>query len=350
MSMTYHASRMLALALIVAACGGSGPSAPASSATPSTPSTPSTPTTPVPPAVTPIASRFPGDVNIESDPDVLFTEMGEEATVAELFTRWSANSSSNSVALDPSTFVPGSPGRKSIRLFTTAGPLGPGTVRTAMLYKQFPVGLDGTVFLRWYVKYNSTGTFHHSGPRLGGNNPPSPSFPNSPAGVRPTGSDFFYLGAETSQGKAGPVARSTFDFYNYWMHQRGTTFFPGQFFGNSFINSSAVAIDMNTWTCIEVQLTLNDPVSAFSGEIAMWIDGVEVARVKQGTLGTFTEDNFTPGSGGSAFEGFQWRNDAALKFNYLQLLHFVDNDPTGMVNAVNYDHVVLARKYIGPMR
>lgn len=200
------------------------------------------------------------------------------------------------------------------------------------------------------MKYNSVGTFHHSGPRLGGNNPPSPGFPNSPAGIRPTGSDFFYLGAETSQGKTGPVARSNFDFYNYWMHQRGSTFFPRQFFGNSFINSSAVAIDMNTWTCIEVQLTLNEPATAFNGEIAMWINGVEVARVKQGTTGAFTEDRFSPSASGSPFEGFQWRNAAALKFNYLQLLHFVDNDPQGLVNAVNYDHVVLARKYIGPIR
>ncbi len=320
------------LILLLVGCGGSAPSAPAD------------------PADTSIASRYPGDINIESDPAVLFAEMGEESTLGELFGRWSANSSSNSVALDPSAFVPGSPGRSSIRLFTTAGPLGPGTVRTAMLFKHFPTGLDGTVFLRWYVKYNSTGTFHHSGPRLGGNNPPSPSAPNSPAGVKPSGADFFYLGAEPSQGNTGPVSRSRFDFYNYWMHQRGTTFFPGQFFGNSFINSNAVAIDMNAWTCIEVQLSLNEPVSAFNGEIAMWIDGVEVARVKQGTVGVFSEDDFSASAAGTPFEGFQWRNDAALRFNYLQLLHFVDNDPTGFVNAINYDHIVLARSYIGPMQ
>ncbi len=297
----------------------------------------------------PIADRYPGDVNIESDADVLFVEMGEESSLAELFVRWSANSTGNSIALDASTAAPGSPGHQSIRLFTTAGPGGPGTVSTAMLYKAFANGYDGTIYTRWYVKYNSNGTFHHSGIRLGGNNPVSTNGPASPAGTLPTGSDFFYLGAETSGAKTVPAATSTFDFYNYWMHQRGTSFYPGQYFGNSFVNNPAVNIDLDTWNCIEVQLTLNDPVTGYSGEIAMWINGAEVARIRQGTTGTWDEDNFTPGPG-APFEGFQWRNDAALEFTYLQVLHFVDNDSTGHVNSVNYDHVVVARKYIGPLK
>ncbi|MDQ8165224.1 MAG: hypothetical protein P3A28_05635 [Gemmatimonadota bacterium] len=342
----------LVVLLAVVACGSGGPAAPAPTGSNSPPSsTPTTPTpTPTPAPTGPLAERYPGDANIASDPDVLFTEMADEASLAELFARWSANSTANSIALDPSTFAPGSPGRQSLRLFTTAGQGGPGTVRTAMLYKHFPSGFTGTVFARWYVKYNTVGTFHHSGPRLGGNNPLSATSPNSPAGVKPTGADFFYLGAETSQAKTSPALRSNFDFYNYWMHQRGTTFFPGQFFGNSFVNSSAVSIDLSAWTCIEVQLTLNEPVTSFNGEIALWINGVEMARVKQGTVGTFTEDNFSPSASGSPFEGFQWRNTASLPINYFQLLHFVDNDPTGLMNSVNYDHIVLARKYIGPMK
>ncbi len=291
----------LALLIAVAACSGSGPSAPPPAGSTQPPSgTPSTPApTPTPTPTGALADRYPGDANIASDPDVIFTEMAEAASLAELFARWSANSTANSVALDATTFVPGSPGRQSLRLFTTAGPLGPGTVRTAMLYKHFPTGFTGTVFVRWYVKYNTIGSFHHSGPRLGGNNPLSAATPNSPAGVKPTGADFFYLGAEPSQAKTGPALRSNFDFYNYWMHQRGTTFFPGQFFGNSLL---------------------------------------------------FNEDDFFPSASGSAFEGFQWRNTASLPINYFQLLHFVDNDPAGLVNSVNYDHVVVARKYIGPMK
>jgi len=296
-----------------------------------------------------IAERYPGDANIQRDPDVLFAEMAEEATLAELFANWDSNSTANSVAIDTTTWPANSPGRQSIRLFTTAGPLGSGTVRAAGLYKYFPNSTDGTVFARWYVKYNTTGTFHHSGPRVGGSYPPSSTVPGAIAGIRPNGSDFFSLGAELSQGKTGPTKRSTVDFYNYWMHQRGTSYYPGIYYGNSFINSPEVAINTGEWNCIEVQLTLNDPVSGYTGEIAMWINGVEVSRVKQGTVGTWTEDNFQPDTAGTPFEGFQWRSDQNLKWNYFQLMHFVDNDPTGLVNSVNYDHIVVARKYIGPI-
>ncbi len=296
-----------------------------------------------------LASRYPRDIGIERDPDVLFTEMGEAATLNALFANWSGNSTGNSVALDSGVVPPLSTGRQSIRLFTTAGPLGPGTVRSAGLYKYFGGGYDGPVYARWYVKYNSSGTFHHSGPRLGGNNPGSATQPNSPAGVRPNGDDFFYLGAELSAAKTAPAVRSTVDFYNYWMHQRGTSFFPGQYFGNSFINDPAVSIDLNAWNCIEVQLTLNQPVGSFNGEIAMWLNGAPVSRVGMGTPGIWTEDNFHPDPQGSPFEGFQWRNDDRLKINYFQLLHFVDQDPPGTVNSIYFDHVVVARRYVGAL-
>ena len=82
----------------------------------------------------------------------------------------------------------------------------------------------------------------------------------------------------------------------------------------------------------------------------MWINGAKVSEIKTGTEGIWTEDNFIPQSGGTTFEGFQWRNDPNLKFNYFNLTHFVDHDQPGQVNSVNYDHIVVARKYIGPMQ
>lgn len=296
-----------------------------------------------------IANNYSRDINIEKDPDVLFTEMGEESSLTLLFNNWDANSSSKSIALDQSTIPYFSPGSQSIRLFTTAGTLGqPGTIQSAFLNKLFRnVSID-TIYARWYVKYNTTGTFHHSGPRLGGNNPIVAYQPNT-AGKLPTGSDFFYLGAETTEGKKSPVKKSTFDYYNYWMHQRGTSFFPGIFYGNSFVNDPNVFIDMNTWNCIEVRLILNNPVTSYNGEAAIWINGVKVSDVKTGTPGYWDEDNFIPDPNGTPFEGFQWRNDANLKFTYFQLLHYVDKDPPGHINSINFDHIVVAKKYIGPI-
>jgi hypothetical protein len=141
---------------------------------------------------------------------------------------------------------------------------------------------------------------------------------------------------------------STYDYFNYWRNQRHSSFFPDTiFYGNSFINSNAVSISMSQWNCIEVRLKLNIPPDS-SGEISLWINGVLVSNVKSGTTGSWDEDNFIPGAG-SPFEGFSWRGNERLKLNFIWLTHFVDHDTTGMVNSINYDHIVLAKSYIGPL-
>ena len=312
-------------------------------ASPGTASTTTQSTTPTTPADSGqgLAAQYPGDINIEKDLNVIFTEMGEEATTQELFTRWDNNSGTNTIALDLSTSPSKSPGHQSIKMSTTAG-----ANPIAILYKSFNPGFDDTVYARWYVKYNTDRMFHHSGIRLGGNNPPSTKNPNSPAGVKPTGSDFFYLGAEPTQDK---VAVSTFDFFNMWPAMRGTSFFPGKYYGNSFINDSKVTIKLDDWNCIEVRLKLNNPVTASNGELSMWINGQLVSDMKPGTTGVWNEDDFIPGAG-SAFEGFQWRKDPALLMNYFSLSHYVDQDLLGQVNSIHFDHVVLAKKYIGPIQ
>lgn len=200
-----------------------------------------------------IASGYPGDEDIQQDSSVIFTEMGEEHDLNELFGRWTANSSSNSIVLDASTVPGGSPGTQSIRLFTTAGPLGdPSTHRTAMLYKLLTSGINDSLFLRWYVKYNSGSTFHHSGPRVGGSYPLS-LVPNAPAGQRPNDSthQFFYSGAEVTGARMQSTPFSSFDYYTYWPNQRHSSFFVDSlYYGNSFINSSSVGIDMTVWNCM----------------------------------------------------------------------------------------------------
>lgn len=302
--------------------------------------------------IAPLAAGYPGDQGIANDPHVLFAEMAEQASLAELFANWSANSSANSISLDNGVVPPGSPGTQSIRLFTTGGPPPPamGPIRTSILRKLILNFTGTTVFARWYVKYNSVGTLHHSGPRLGGNNPAA-IFPPPTAGIRPDGSEYFSVGAETTQGKTAPVVHSTLDYYTYWMDMRHNSFFPPSvYYGNTLINDPAVSVDTDAWTCVEVRLTLNEPVSELNGSIAMWVNGIQVSDVRAGTLGVWHEDRFTPTPLGTPFEGFRFRTTSALTFNYFELLHFVDNDPlAGFVNAVNYDHIVVADRYIGPM-
>ena len=62
--------------------------------------------------------------------------------------------------------------------------------------------------------------------------------------------------------------------------------------------------------------------------------------------------------GGEPFEGFRWRTSPDLKLNFLWLLHYVtegsyrqnrveDADP---VNRVWFDDVVVATRYVGPIK
>ena len=107
---------------------------------------------------------------------------------------------------------------------------------------------------------------------------------------------------------------------------------------------------------------MNDPVSAWNGEQAFWVNGEKKNHLGPGfPRGEWIWDGFYPKSctptgtcnvNGSPtpccqdFEGFQWRSTSALNINFLWLLHYVDTDPSC---AVHFDHVVVARSYIGPI-
>lgn len=298
-----------------------------------------------------IASHYYGDKNIQLDSNVVFTEMAEESNIAELLSRWSSSTKGNTpISLDTTTSPPNSLGKQSMKFTTTGGISGnPGTVLSADLFKQLDSEFNDSLFFRCYIKYNTSGTFHHSGLRIGGAYPATP-VPRNFAGNLPNDStdQFFYVGAEVSGAYQKPVQKSMFDFYNYWRQQRHSSFFPDSvYYGNSFINSNTVSIDMAEWNCIEVRVKLNIPPDS-SGEISMWINGNLVSYVKHGITGTWIDDDFFPGAG-SPFEGFSWRGNDRLKLNFIWLTHFVDHDPAGHRNSINYDHIVVAKKYIGPI-
>lgn len=289
-----------------------------------------------------IASKYPGDAGIQNDPDIIFVEMFEASDVGAVTANWTDKEGVAQMALQPDTPA-GSPGNKSMQ-FTTVG----GTVDAVYLYKLLDPGVDDSLFLRYYVKYNTNGTFHHSGGGLGGYNPPS-SWPIGGAGIRPTGSDKFKTSIEPYDAGTSPNTSSRMDHYTYWMSMRDN---PGdnKYWGNSFINDPAVSIGLSDWACIEIMVKLNKPVTVSNGEMALWINGTKVSHLKQGSPnGSWVWDSFTPGSG-PAFEGFQWRNDANLNINWFSLQHFVSQDANGQQSSIYYDHVVAAKSYIGPIQ
>jgi hypothetical protein len=301
------------------------------------------------PSVGQIAAGYSGDAGIQGNPDVLFTEMFEGTTTSSLTTggNWNQMTSvPGNIVFDPSKPA-GSPGSQSLKLTT----IDDGTLanENTFLYKKITPDIIDSVFVRYYVKYDNATRFHHSGVYVGGKNPPS-STAGLIGGVLPMGDKEFHVGTEV-RGMT-PSTKALFGFYNYWMgmnpHTSGP--FAGYYYGNEFLNSTTSdTIDMNSWNCIEMMVKLNSPVTAKNGELALWINGIKIAHYGYNfPSGTWSETQFIEGAG-VPFEGFQWRNDAALNLNYVWLKNFNDNNSSGHVGTIYFDHLVVAKKYIGPM-
>jgi Big-like domain-containing protein len=287
------------------------------------------------PPPTGIAALYPGDVGIENDPNVIFVEKFDESSLTGLFGRWS--DILNGLVMTFSTDVPAGMPAGSHSLNIPANLL---TDTGGHLYKTL-AGLD-TLYVRYYIKYATTGIPHHSGIWIGGSNPLSP-WPDPQAGVKPAGNDRFIAAAE-QEPQLG-----SFDHYDYWMgmHADGT----GSYWGNFLLNDPNAQAPAGQWVCVEEMVKLNSPVTAMNGEHAIWLNGVPISHLGQGyphgswgqlpagNPGIFTQNP----SAGTSFEGFQWRNDPALQINWIWLQNYSPDIST----SVQYAGVVAARNYIG---
>ena len=230
---------------------------------------------------------------------------------------------------------PGSPGARSLNIPWTGGGVNDG----GHLFKQLTPGVDDTLYVRYYIKYPTSGSYDHSGIWMGGNNP-SQSWPNPQAGIRPAGNDRFIAAAEQN------TAMSRFDHYNYWMTMRQSG--DGNYWGNLLLNNPNVTARSNQWMCVEHMVKLNAPTTAFNGEHAIWLDGVKVSHLGQGfPNGSWSGGIFTQSSSGSPFEGFRWRSDANLKLNWIWLQVYAPDAPSGSSSSIKFDHVVLAKSRVG---
>jgi hypothetical protein len=281
-----------------------------------------------------IAAKYSRDVGIANDPDVILAEMFEDS-IGAIASRWTQ--ADNTAGMSLSTDRPAASGGSRSLLMTSLG----GSTTGGHLYKNLGAGYD-QVFLRYYVKYSGSGTYHHSGGWLGGFNPPT-NWPQGGAGEKPTGTDKFSIGPEPND----PARR--FDLYTYWMDMRVSP--DGvNYWGNTLVRDPSLVARSDQWMCVEIMVKMNTPPSESNGELALWIDGNEIVHLRQGSpLGTWFFNMFTPGTTGTPFEGFRWRATDLLKMNWLWLKHYTTADPSGFVGRMWWDHVVLARKYIGPI-
>ena len=286
------------------------------------------------PAVGGLAALYPGDVGIESHPDVLFVERFEEAALPALFAEWTDVRNGASMAFSADV-PPGSPGVQSL----TIPWIGGGVSTGGHLYKQLSPGVDDTLYVRYYIKYPTSGTYSHHGLWMGGYNPPL-AWPNPEAGVKPSGNDRFSAAAERK-----PVT-GRFDHYDYWMDMHRSR--DGNFWGNLLLDDPAVQVATGRWTCVEQMVKLNDPVGASNGEHAIWLDGVKVSHLGPGfPRGRWSGGIFTQDPAGDPFPGFRWRSDAALNLNWLWLQVYAPGELLGVTGQFMFDHLVAARSYIG---
>jgi hypothetical protein len=292
-------------------------------------------------AETGIAARYVGDAGIENDSEVIFAEHFEEATIPEFTGKW--EQCQHKETMSWSNDVPaGSAGRQSL-LITAIG----GQVWGGDFYRRFPD--QEMVYVRYYVKFDAGCAGFHHGPMWIGGHYPSTSFPWPRAGDMP-GDDHFSQATE-------PLGNEwRWDFYNYYPEMRGAG--PGKYWGNLFVSDKTWSADRDQWICVEQMLKLNNPASESNGEQAMWINGQE--REKDGQIisrfgkgfprGSKPGGIFRPDPAGEPYGGIRWRLRMEQKINYLWPQVFLDTAPAGVVSKVWYDHMIVAKSYIGPIQ
>ena len=305
-----------------------------------------------------IANNYPSDNGIEKDANVLFSEMFEETTLKGMKANWTDTSKVFGL-IDFSTSVPnGSAGTQSCKITTindnVLNNIAP--EENPYLFKRLSNTIQDSVFVRFYIKYNNTTSFHHSGVWMGGNYPAT-NWPSSKSGYKPNGDDAFHVGAEVRGTAFNAQNNANFGFYNYWMGMHASTQTnpsTGGFYywGNELKNSDPNAVlDMSAWNCVEVRIKLNNPVADSTGELTMWINGNKVYAIgKNFPSGTYGSNGTTLTEGtGNPFEGLRFRSTSNLGFNYVWLTNYATNNANGHTSDVLYDHLVVAKKYIGPI-
>ncbi len=302
-----------------------------------------------------IAGKYPGDRGIGKDPDVVFVENFDGGALDRVLKRWE-HVKNKSILSISSDVPPGSADRKSL-LMTHIGKKSNG----AHISRRVLPGYD-KLYCRMYVKFDPKCAYiHHFGTKLGGHNPSQKAPGLGGAGTTPSGNKKFISGIEPG-GR-----RWIWDYYTYWMEMRGSP--PrGQTWGNRFIRDPSLKVVRGRWICVELMMKMNDPGDR-NGEMALWIDGRKVSELRKGfPVGTWTWASFRPGMkrngirwskrarkgvpipGGKPFEGFRWRSVKKLNINFVCVQLYITKAPAGHVSKVWFDNIVVARKYIGPIK
>ena len=301
-------------------------------------------------SATTLSQEYPGDVGIQNDPSVVWSEHFDEGSIGAFVARYDTYDNEAGMSLVPD--VPaGSAEKYAIQLTSN-----PTTGADATdFYKNFANFSSGytDLYFRWYVKYQAGIPYHHTGVWFGGYNPPL-NWPYPHAGQKPTGTDRFSIAIEPiwHVGTSNPVL----DFYNYWMNMQSCSSCGGKYWGNELVENNSFTAD-TTWECIEVHLAINTDMNSAAGSmLEVWKNNNLVQSFSPtGPAGGWVQDHYCPaGSTASQCQysytlpgpaDLQVRTTSALNINYFWPQNYITsgNGP----GSVWYSNMVVATKRIG---
>jgi hypothetical protein len=281
-----------------------------------------------------IAQKYPGDVGIEADADVLFADDFERyGAASELNDRYDAVYQNQYVSLttEPDHVFYG---KQALELTLPQ--------QDAELSDSVDKVLDeeqDVLFLRYYSRfdppYDVVGS-SHNGSSISAHyfTPDGMATPGVPA----DGTNKFLANLENWRGDASVPSPGYLNVYIYHPDQRSmwgdhyypngevdpNTSIPGDF-GPDFVARPQWIPELDRWYCYELMVKANTP-GELDGRIAYWVDG----ELK------------------GDFPNQRLRDVASLTINRFGLSFHIHDNPNGESRKW-YDNVVAAKSYIGPL-
>jgi predicted amidohydrolase len=274
-----------------------------------------------------LAAKYPDDAGIGNDPNVLFSDNFESGDMK----RW--DQQRGRVVMTEER--PNS-GRWCVEM-----PMERGKNHGGDAIKWFMPGADA-VYARFYVKFSAAYQYNHHFVWLGATQRTNKWSAFGKAGLKPDGT-YYSTGMEPwfAWGKNSPPGEV--NLYTYYLEMEpdrkmnkywGNGFFPPGPGKGTAAGDARVIPPLNQWQCWEFMIHANTAPDKADGKQAMWVDGKLVGE----------------------FTGIRWRNVPDLKVNCLWLEHYGydEGDPTKAYwkdsQSVWFDDVVVARRYIGPIK
>lgn len=316
-----------------------------------------------------LSERYAGDVNIGSDPAVLFHDDFESG-----WGRWDGPKADTRYLNLLTTDGAARSGKGFLRSRVTVADLQATEYISSNAYVDFDRRVD-EIYWRFYARFPELAPNPHHWVRMAAGNATWSS--SGRANTVPPGDQGFWFDFDASND-------DKFNFYVYWYKMRsgrcndgtatagcagdqGTTYY----YGNVFEPPAQQAFPRDRWFCIEMHAKANES-GASDGELSFWIDDRLVGDYRRGTPeGTWLRAQFhTGGCTFSActppqpFGGFDFRSSSEVRFKSIFLDAYYERTSSATkrqelerrgltlsdAQTILYDDVVAATQRIGCAR